>query len=106
MEEPIILTIKVDGKELTVETPYDSDMDDLTQIFHVMSRFAGLEFESTFEKAYKSWNSGVSDDDILAEAQNRYANEVKNYIRMEDNAPLRLAFQQGARWARAKLNEI
>ena len=106
MEEPIILTIKVDGKTLTVETPYDSDMDDLTQIFHVMSRFAGLEFESTFEKSYKSWNVGVSDDDIFAEARNRYANEVKSFIRIVDNEPLRLAFQQGARWARAKLNEI
>lgn len=104
--EPIILTIKCNGKTLTVETPYDSDMDDLTQIFHVMSRFAGLEFESTFEKAYKSWNVGVSDDDIFAEARNRYANEVKSFIRIVDNEPLRLAFQQGARWARAKLNEI
>lgn len=106
MTEPIILTIKCNGKTLTVETPYDSDMDDLTQIFHVMSRFAGLEFESTFEKAYKSWNVGVSDDDIFAEARNRYANEVKSFIRIVDNEPLRLAFQQGARWARAKLNEI
>lgn len=106
MTEPIILTIKCNGKTLTIETPYDSDMDDMTEIFSVMSRFSGLEFESTFEKAFKSWNLGVSDDDILAEAQNRYANEVKDYIRMVDNAPLRLAFQQGARWARAKLNEI
>lgn len=104
--EPIILTINCNGKTLTVETPYDSDMDDLTQIFHVMSRFAGLEFESTFEKAYKSWNAGVSDDDIFAEARNRYANEVMSFIRIVDNEPLRLAFQQGARWARAKLNEI
>ena len=106
MTQPIILTIKVDGKTLTVETPYDSDMDDLTQIFHVMSRFAGLEFESTFEKAYKSWNAGVSDDDIITESQNRYANEAKYSMRMVDNILLRLAFQQGARWARAKLNDI
>jgi len=106
MTQPIILTIKVDGKTLTVETPYDSDMDDLTQIFHVMSRFAGLEFESTFEKAYKSWNVGVSDDDILAEAYRRYPHVNVGYMRLEDNSNLQIAFRRGAEWARAKLNEI
>ena len=50
MNEPIVMTINAHGKKLTIETPWDTDINEMMDMFHAIAVFATF-MDNTWKNA-------------------------------------------------------